>query len=67
MIEHLKKVISGATSWSQAALRVYSWRLLARRLLRFGDSGRLVCDAASWRKSWSQCLRRLDAANFREG
>jgi hypothetical protein len=55
MIEHLKKVISGATSWSQAALRPYSWRLLARRLLRFGDSGRLVCDVASWRKSWSQC------------
>jgi hypothetical protein len=40
-----QNLISGATSWSQAALRPYSWRLLARRLLRFGDSGRLVCDA----------------------
>ena len=67
-----QNLISGATSWSQAALRPYSWRFLARRSLRFGNSGRLVCDAASWRKSWSQCLSRLNAAdwtsqNFRGG
>jgi len=32
-----QNLISGATSWSQAALRAYSRRFLARRLLRFGD------------------------------